>query len=125
MITSFIKRNSLLVRIANNIEVECTSVDQGDVTRLFNNVSAALKESTGAHMYKYDETCVTDDPGSKKVIVPRKSKRVEQVRNFSKNSSIIMICANANRDLLPSMVVSKLHRRRTKYGTIYANSSSG
>lgn len=107
MVSVFIKRNNLSVRIASNIKRSRSSVDQEDVLKFFANITPALLESSGNHIYNYDETNVTDDPGARKVIVPRNSKRVERVQNHSRTAISIMVCGSASGVLLPPMVVYK------------------
>lgn len=131
LITGFIQRNNLSVRIASNIKRSRSSVDQEDVMKFFENITPALLESTGDHLYNYDETNVTDYPGARKVIVPRNSKRVERVQNHSRTSISIMVCGSASGVLLPPMVVYKSINVYENWcnggppGTVYKNSKSG
>ncbi|KAJ8970596.1 hypothetical protein NQ314_001130 [Rhamnusium bicolor] len=46
-----------------------------------------------------------DDPGAKKVVVPRRAKRVERVQNHSRTSMSRMVYGSANGGLLPPMMV--------------------
>ncbi|KAJ8954513.1 hypothetical protein NQ318_000744 [Aromia moschata] len=68
---------------------------------------------------------------TKKVIVPRNTKRVERVQEHSRASISIMVCGNANGDLLPPMVVYKALNINENWtqggpvGTKYASSASG
>lgn len=131
MVALFIQRNNLAVRIASNIKRSRASVDQDDVNKFFENIAPALLESTGDHIYNYDETNITDDPGARKVIVPRNCKRVERVQNFSRTAISIMVCGTASGDLLPPMVVYKASNLYENWcvggptGTVYKNSPSG
>lgn len=131
MVASFIQRNNLSVRIASNIKRSRASVDQDDVNKFFDNITPALLESTGDHIYNYDETNITDDPGARKVIVPRNCKRVERVQNFSRTAISIMVCGTASGELLPPMVVYKAYNIYENWcaggpiGTVYKNSPSG
>ncbi|KAJ8944189.1 hypothetical protein NQ318_016170 [Aromia moschata] len=89
------------------------------------------QQSTGDHIYNYDETNITDDPGARKFIVPRNCKRVERVQNFSRTALTIMVRGIASGDLLPPMVVYKASNFYENWwiggptGTVYKNSSSG
>lgn len=47
----------------------------------------------------------TSDPGAKKVLVPRGSKRVERVQDHLQTSVNVLVCGTAKGDLLPPMVV--------------------
>lgn len=128
---SFIKRNRLSIRMASNIKRSRASVDRDDVLNFFNNIELAIREVKCANLYNYDETNVTDDPGSRKVVVPRNTKRVERVQEHSRATISLMVCGNANGDLLPPMVVYKalnLYDNWTQggpRGTKYASSASG
>ncbi|KAJ8956463.1 hypothetical protein NQ318_010777 [Aromia moschata] len=104
---SFITRNNLSIRTASNIKRSRSSVNRDDILKFFNNAEVALQDVKSINLYNYDETNVTDDPGAKKVIVPRNTKRVERVQEHSRASISIMVCGNANGDLLPPMVVYK------------------
>lgn len=128
---SFIKRNKLSTRMASNIKRSRASVDRDDILQFFDNIDLTIREVKSVNFYNYDETNVTDDPGSRKVVVPRNTKRVERVQEHSRATISLMVCGNANGDLLPPMVVYKalnLYDNWTKggpQGTKYASSSSG
>ncbi|KAJ8940620.1 hypothetical protein NQ318_004544 [Aromia moschata] len=55
---------------------------------------SAKTESTSEYIYNYDETNTTDDPGARKVIVPRNCERVERAQNFSRRVISIMVCGD-------------------------------
>lgn len=128
---SFIARNNLSIRIASNIKQSRSSVNRNDILNFFNNAELALQEVKSTNLYNYDETNVTDDPGSRKVVVPRNTKRVERVQEHSRASISLMVCGNANGDLLPPMVVYKAQNLYDNWteggpaGTKYASSPSG
>ncbi|KAK9695564.1 Reverse transcriptase (RNA-dependent DNA polymerase) [Popillia japonica] len=73
----------------------------------FNSLQEALADVDDYNIYNYDETNVTDDSGSNKVVVPRSTKRVERVQSQSRTAISIMVYGNARGDLLPPMVVYK------------------
>ncbi|KAJ8950560.1 hypothetical protein NQ318_015693 [Aromia moschata] len=131
MVNAFIQRNNLSVRIASNIKRSRSSVDQEDVLKFFENITPALLDSSGDHIYNYDETNITDDPGARKVIVPRNVKRVERIQNHSRTAISIMVCGSASGVLLPPMVVYKANNIYENWcnggppGTVYKNSTSG
>lgn len=77
---SFIARNNLSIRIASNIKQSRSSVNRNDILNFFNNAKLALQEVKSTNLYNYDEANVTDNPGSRKVVVPRNTKRVERVQ---------------------------------------------
>ncbi|KAI4463951.1 guanylate cyclase soluble subunit beta-2 [Holotrichia oblita] len=74
---SSIKRNNLNVRMASNIKRSRSSVDHNDILDFFDNIDLSIKEVKSTNFYNYDETNVTDDPGSRKVVVPRNTKDLE------------------------------------------------
>ncbi|KAI4460651.1 hypothetical protein MML48_5g00008305 [Holotrichia oblita] len=127
---SFIKRNNLSVRMASNIKRSGSSVDHNDILDFINNIDLAIKEVKSTNFYNYDETNVTDDPGSRKVVVPRNTKRVERVQEHSRATISLMVCENASGDLLPPMVVYKALNlydnwtQRGLQGTKYARTCS-
>ena len=100
---SFMKRNNLSKRSAVNIKASRAKLDEETVRNFFRNL-----DSTGdldpANIFNYDETAVSDNPGQKKVIVPRGTKRVELVRDHSKVNISLMVCGSASGELLPPMV---------------------
>lgn len=127
----FILRNNLSVRLAANIKRTRAAVGPNQIVEFFDNVKDTLQDVDPCLVFNYDETNVQDDPGAKKVIVPRGTKRVERVQQHSKASVSIMVCGNAAGDLLPPMVVYKagnLYEGWTKGGppgTVYSNTPSG
>ncbi|KAJ8953465.1 hypothetical protein NQ318_023584 [Aromia moschata] len=117
--------------MATNIKRARSSVDQADVLEFFNNVKDALLNASPQNIYNYDETNMADDPGAKKVIVPRNFRRVERVQNYSRSCTSIMVAGNAAGQLLPPMVVYKSSNLYENWcaggppGTIYGNTISG
>ena len=59
------------------------------------------------HIFNYDETNLSDDPGKKVGIFKRGTKYPEIVRNFSKGATSLMFCGSAAGKLLPLYVVYK------------------
>ncbi|KAJ8935120.1 hypothetical protein NQ318_009141 [Aromia moschata] len=122
---SFITRNNLSIRTASNIKRSRSSVNRDDILKFFNNAEVALEDVKRINLYNYDETNVTDDDR------PRNTKRVERVQEHSRASISIMVCGNANGDLLPPMVVYKalnIYENWTQsgpVGTKYASRASG
>ncbi|XP_071959534.1 jerky protein homolog-like [Antedon mediterranea] len=106
-IRSFATRNKMSLRAAGNIKRARARVSRTDVQEYFDNLSDILSTVDPAHIFKYDETNVTDDPGSKKLIVPRGTRRVERVKEHSKVATSIMVCGSASGELLPPFVVYK------------------
>ncbi|XP_050306284.1 uncharacterized protein LOC126743298 [Anthonomus grandis grandis] len=74
---------------------------------------------------------IKHDPGAKKVLVRRGTKRVEKVQEHSRSAISVMVCGSANGILLPPMVVYKANNIYENWtvggplGAVYDNISSG
>lgn len=96
------------------------------ILNFFNKIDLEVK---CANVDNYDETNVTDDPGSRKMVVLNNTKRVKRVQEHSRATIILMVCNNFNGALLSPMVVYKalnLYDNSTQGGppgTRYASSS--
>lgn len=104
-VDSFMKRRNLVTRAAGNIKRARAAVSEEVVREFFNNIEHLQLEPT--HIWNYDETNLTDDPGSKPVVVRRGTKRVENVCEHSKVAISLLACASASGELLPPYVVYK------------------
>ncbi|CAH1964377.1 unnamed protein product [Acanthoscelides obtectus] len=128
-IDNFLRKNNLSVRMATNIKRARSSVGQADVLEFFNR--GALLNASLQNIYNYHETNIANDPGAKKVIVPRNFRRVERVQNYSRSCTSIMVAGNAAGQLLPPMVVYKTSNLYENWctggnpGTVYWNTISG
>ena len=107
----------------------CTSSEQ--VNEFFRNISGVIQDTGPENIFNYDETNVTDDPGSKKVLVPRGARRIERVQEHSKMAISIMVCGSASGELLPPFVIYKAQNcyenwtKNGPTGTKYDVSKSG
>ena len=107
-LTSFMIRNNLTKRVADNIRrCRVTSMKPGKVNSYFDYLERELLGLPPANIFNYDETNLTDDPGSKTVIVSRGRRRVQTIMEHSKQSTSVMFSGNAAGDYLPPMVVYK------------------
>jgi hypothetical protein len=111
---SFLKRhaNEVTRRRAQNIKSVRASVSANDVSQYFNNLKDSLTNVDGtpvppSHMFNYDETNLSDDPGSKKCIFKRGVKYPERIMDSTKSSTSIMFCGSASGAMLPAYVVYK------------------
>ncbi|XP_033102406.1 jerky protein homolog-like [Anneissia japonica] len=92
------------------------------MTEYFNNIKDVVENIDPENIYNYDETNVTDDPGS---------TRVERVQEHSKMAISLMMCGNAAGTLLPPFVVYKAQNlyenwvARGPAGVKYAATKSG
>ena len=67
----FIKRNNLAKRIVDNVKAARADISEEIISTYFDNLEQSLNEILPENVFNYDETNVTDDPGSKTVIVRR------------------------------------------------------
>ena len=102
----------------------------------FQNLAVSLKNVDGSeiaptHIFNYDETHLTDDPGITKCVFRRGVKYPERVKDETKSSTSLMFCGSAACDILPPYVVYKseeLWNRWTEgelIGVCYNRSKSG
>lgn len=116
---SFATRNSLSFRYAGHIKRARARVSIEDIEAHFKQLEPVLTDIEPSHVYNYDETNVTDEPGAKKVVVPRGMKRVERVQEHSKMTVSLMVCGSAAGKILPLFIVYKaqnLYENWTTYG---------
>lgn len=130
-VRSFVKRNRLSYRSPGNIKLARAKVGQEEFTEYFNNIHGVLSDTDPSNIYNYDETNVSDDPGCKRVLVPRSIGRVERVQEYSKMAISIMVCGNATGTFLPPFVDYKAQNvyenwtRSGPDGAKYAATKSG
>lgn len=104
----FLKRHKQLSeRLAGNIKRARAKVSPEIIEEYCSNLKTTLEGVPPQNIWNYDETNLTDDPGSKKVICRRGSKYPERIITTSKSATSIMICGNAMGELLPPYVVYK------------------
>ena len=107
-LTKFMKRNNLTKRVADNIRrSRVTAMNPGKVNSYFDYLERELLGLPPTNIFNYDETNLTDDPGSKTVIVSRGRRRIQSIMEHSKQSTSVMFSGNAAGDYLPAMVVYK------------------
>lgn len=129
-VSSFCRRNAISLRKPGNIKTARAKVSEKEVRDFFTHLAAA-GDVEPQNIFNYDETCVSDNPGSKKVLVPRGTRRVELVKEHSKVNISIMACGSASGNLLPPMVCYKAQNLYQGWtlggprGTLYDVSKSG
>lgn len=128
----FLQRNSdLSPRLCANIKRDRAGIDEESIKKYFENLKKSVDGIPPSNIWNFDETNLSDDPGSKKVLSRRGIKHVEQIVNSSKTSTSIMFCGNAEGMLLPPYVVYKAERLWDTWteggpkGTHYNRSKSG
>ena len=85
---SFLKRHEqLTVRFASNIKRKRAEISADTINEFFSNLSAELVDIPPTHIWNYDETNLTDDPGNKRVITKRGTKYPERIINSTKTAT--------------------------------------
>ena len=64
-------------------------------------------EISEANLFNYDETNLSDDPGTKKCLFKRGVKYPEKVKENTNTSISLMFCGSADGSMLPTYVVYK------------------
>lgn len=105
---SFLKRHpQLTVRLSSNIKRNRAQIDEKIISDYIDNLKEVVKDVPADNIYNYDETCMSDDPGKKKVICRRGSKYPERIMNSTKTNISVMFCGNARGNSLPPYVIYK------------------
>lgn len=113
---SFLSRhNNLSVRMSSNIKRVRAEIGINDINSYMDNLSATIRDVPPSRLWNYDETNLSDDPGYKKVICKRGMKYVEKMCNFSKSSTSVMFCGNAEGKCLAPYVVYKAEHMWTTW----------
>ena len=71
-------------------------MNEDAINNYFHYLEESLKDFPASNLFSYDETNVTDDPGSKQVIT-----------HYSKSYVSVMFAGSADGTYLPPMVVYK------------------
>lgn len=131
-VKQFLKRHpTLSVRFATNIKKIRAALSKEILQEYIENLSPQIRDIPPTHIFNYDETNLTDDPGQKRVIVRRGCKYPEKICNASKSSTSIMFCGSASGELMPPYVVYKSQKLWDTWtengpkGCHYSNSPSG
>ena len=103
----FVKDHKMTKRIATNIKEVRAKVSKKDLEVYMANLEPVIEGVPPENIVNYDETNLTDDPGSQNVICRRVTKRVERVMNTSKTSTSIMFSGTASGHMLPVYTVYK------------------
>jgi len=128
---SFVSRNHLTQRIADNVKPARAEINHETVNTYFDHLEASLVDVDPRNIYNYDETNVTDEPGSKTVVCRRGLRCIERKIQHSKAAVSLMYCGNAAGEFLPTMVVYKSKNCYTEWtrgapvGTLFDCSKSG
>ena len=103
----FMRRHNLTKRKADNVSVSRGRLSDDTVNSYFDHLEKELVGVPPANVFNYDETNLSDDPGTQHVIVHRGLRRVERIIEHSRSSTSVMFCGNAAGTYLPPMIVYK------------------
>lgn len=109
---SFMKRNqkTLTSRWSQNIKRNRAKIDSDIINLYFDKLESTIESVPPENIINFDETNFTDDPESKKVVVRKGQKHVENILDHSKSSYSVMFAGSADGKLLvPYVVYSALH----------------
>ena len=124
------RHRELTVRFASNIKRKWAQVSVDTINEFFSNLAAELVDIPPSHIWNYNETNLTDDPGSKRVITKRGAKYPERITNSTKTATSLMFCGNADGKVIPPYIVYKAESMWTwtengPVGARYNRSKSG
>jgi hypothetical protein len=132
-VRSFLKRQCDIVseRMCRNITSKRRQVSAETISSYFTHLQVTLDGVPPSNIINFDETCLSDDPGSKKFVFRRGCKYPERVINSTKAATSIMFACTADGKMLHPYVVYKadhLHDRWLAGGPLhvrYNRSRSG
>lgn len=102
---NFIARHNMTKRTTQNIKRSRASKTVADLNEYFKNLECSLQNVPPSHLQNYDETNLSDDPGSSKTIFKKGTMHPEVILNSSKSSVSIMFAGTADGKCLPPYVV--------------------
>ena len=108
---NFLKRHSHKIRqcACQNIKSSRANLHCDSFTQYFANLKAVVEDVPPSNLLNYDETNLSDDPGSEKLIFKHGKKYPERIMNYTKGNTSIMFSGTADGELLPVYVVYKAH----------------
>ena len=106
-LVKFKQRHRLVTRIATNIKRKRAELSDEVIIDYIKHLEKEVNGVPPANIWNYDETCVQDNPGAKKVIIKRGVKYPERVQNHSKIGFSVMFCGNAEGETMPPYTVYK------------------
>ena len=106
-VNSFLTRHNLTQRTATNIKPARAEISREMVADYFDNIEKELDGVPPQNICNYDETNFANDPGAKKVVCQRGTRRLERVISNSKESTSVMFSGFADGTVLPLFVVYK------------------
>lgn len=130
---SFIKRykNQLSQRTTQNIKRSRAEKTTDEMVNYFNNLERSLDGIPKENILNYDETNLSDNPGSQKCLFRRGVKYPERVLNYTKGAISVMFAITAGGECLPPYIVYKAEHLYEQWrvngpkGARYNRSKSG
>lgn len=132
-VLNFIDRNKakLTQRSCQNIKTVRAEKSEDELKNYFQNLEQSLNGVPPENCLNYDETNLTDDPGSTKCIFRRGTKYPERLMNTTKAAISVMFAITADGEALAPYVVYKAERLYDQWtiggppGTRYNRTKSG
>lgn len=124
-------KHRLTKRQCQNLKRSRAETSEDDLKIYFDNLKKSLDGVDPKWIVNYDETNLSDNPGTSKCIFARGTKYPERCINSTKTAISIMFSATASGDTLPLYVVYKSERLYDRWvaggppGTLYNRSQSG
>lgn len=108
-VQGFLARHAdeLSLRTTQNISKARAEKGPQEIANYFENLSTTLKDIPPENIANFDETNLSDDPGSSKCIFRRGVKYPERITNSTKGNISLMFTAIASGKCLPLYVVYK------------------
>lgn len=103
-------RGEITCRVAANIKRSRAAVSPETIQSYFANLERTIENVPPTNLFNYDETNVGDDPGKSKKLFKRGTKYPEQVCNFTKSATTIMVCVSASGVLLPPYIIYRAEK---------------
>lgn len=103
-------KDKLSQRSCQNIKTCRAEKTEEEMQNYFENLERSLRDVPPTNILNFDETNLSDDPGSKKCIFRRRMKYPERVMNTSKACISIMFAITEAGDVLPPYTVYKAER---------------
>ncbi|KAJ8928138.1 hypothetical protein NQ314_019318 [Rhamnusium bicolor] len=97
-------------RQCQNIKKTRAAKTEQDMTDDFANLEENLMDISPDRILNYDETNLSDEPGTKKCLFKRGTKYPERALNFTKSCISIIFAATASGEVLPPYLVYKAER---------------
>ncbi|CAG5034842.1 unnamed protein product [Parnassius apollo] len=100
-------KNQISFRLTNNISSARAEITKEIIEKFFDNFEPLCNDISPDRIINYNETNLTDDPGSKKLIWKRGKKYPERIMDSTKSAISIMFAGAGDGTLLNPYVVYK------------------